>query len=198
MKTKFKSPALTPLTTKEIKPKGWLLTQLKIQASGLSGHLDEFWKDVKDSKWIGGPCESWERVPYWLDGFIPLAYLLDDDKLKAKAKKYIDGILERQWEDGWICPCERKDRPRYDTWAALLICKALMVYYDCTTDERVLNATYRALKQLNDHLNHHFLFNWGSSRWFEGLIPLYRVAEEKGFEPWMEMLAVKLGVPFLI
>ena len=194
MKNKFKAPVLIPFTTKEIKPKGWLYRQLRIQADGLSGHLDEFWKDIKDSKWIGGPCESWERVPYWLDGFIPLAYLLDDDALKAKAKRYIDGILERQCEDGWICPCEVRERPRYDTWAALLICKSLTVYFDCTGDERTLEATYRALKQLNDHLDHHFLFNWGSSRWFEGLIPLYRVAEEKGFEPWMEMLAIKLGV----
>ncbi|MBQ9116362.1 MAG: glycoside hydrolase family 127 protein [Clostridia bacterium] len=190
---KLKTLAMQPLTTNEIKPKGWLLRQLRIQADGLSGHLDEFWKDVKDSKWIGGPCESWERVPYWLDGFIPLAYLLDDELLKAKAKKYIDGILDRQCADGWICPCELRERGGYDTWAALLICKSLMVYYDCAKDERALEATYRALRQLSDHLDNRTLFNWGAARWFEGLIPLYRVAEIKGFEPWMEMLTVKLG-----
>ncbi|MGA8531674.1 MAG: hypothetical protein WB622_18280, partial [Acidobacteriaceae bacterium] len=29
-----------------IRPRGWLLDQLRIQASGLSGHLYEIWPDV--------------------------------------------------------------------------------------------------------------------------------------------------------
>ena len=66
-------------TSKEIKPQGWTLDQLKIQAQGLAGQLDRVWPDVRDSMWIGGDREGWERVPYWLDGFIPLAYLLDDE-----------------------------------------------------------------------------------------------------------------------
>ena len=68
------SKIFTPFTTNEIKPHGWLLDQLKIQANSLSGNLDKMWPDVKDSSWIGGTKDGWERVPYWLDGFIPLAY----------------------------------------------------------------------------------------------------------------------------
>lgn len=82
-------------TTKEIEPSGWLLKQLKIQAEGLSGNLDKIWPDIRDSRWIGGGRDGWERVPYWLDGFIPLAYLLKDEDLIARAKKYIDGYTER-------------------------------------------------------------------------------------------------------
>ena len=81
------------LTAQQIKPEGWLLRQLEIQAEGLSGHLDLVWPDIRESKWIGGDKEGWERVPYWLDGFIPLAYLLDDEDLKKRAKRYIDAIL---------------------------------------------------------------------------------------------------------
>ena len=94
-------------TAKEIKPAGWMLRQLEIEANGQSGNLDKMWPDVRDSAWIGGTCEGWERVPYWLDGFIPLAYLLDSDDMKARAKKYVDAIIERQCEDGWICPAPR-------------------------------------------------------------------------------------------
>ena len=65
----------------ELRPSGWLRKQLRIQADGLSGNLDRFWPSVKDSAWIGGTDDGWERVPYWLDGFIPLAYLLDDKDL---------------------------------------------------------------------------------------------------------------------
>ena len=66
-------PICKLFTPKEIRPEGWLLNQLKIQAPGLSGNLNKFWSYIKDSRWIGGQAEGWERVPYWLDEFIPLA-----------------------------------------------------------------------------------------------------------------------------
>ncbi|MBR4443538.1 MAG: hypothetical protein IKS52_09760, partial [Clostridia bacterium] len=56
-------------TSRELKPAGWLRDQLLVQAQGLSGHLHEVWPDVRNSAWIGGDRDSWERVPYWLDGF---------------------------------------------------------------------------------------------------------------------------------
>lgn len=87
-----------------IKPDGWLRRQLEIQAQGLAGNLDKVWPDIRESAWIGGDREGWERVPYWLDGFIPLAYLLDDEDMIARAERYIYVILDRQGEDGWICP----------------------------------------------------------------------------------------------
>ena len=89
-------------TANELKPAGWLKRQLRIQAEGLSGHLDKMWPDVSRSAWIGGDKEGWERVPYWLDGFVPLAWLLDDDDLKARAQRYIDAILDGQ-QEGLLC-----------------------------------------------------------------------------------------------
>src|SRR5690349_23843259 len=84
------NPTFRPLPIAEIRPQGWLARQLRIQADGLSGHLDEFWPDVKDSQWFGGTAEGWERAPYWLDGVIPLAWLLDDRPLKSRTTTYIN------------------------------------------------------------------------------------------------------------
>ncbi|MHC4198388.1 MAG: hypothetical protein ACYSU0_00155 [Planctomycetota bacterium] len=81
----LKKNAFDFLPLGSIEPKGWLLNQLRIQADGISGCLDEFWPDVRDSAWFGGDSDSWERAPYWLDGFVPLAFLLKDEKLMAKA-----------------------------------------------------------------------------------------------------------------
>lgn len=161
-------------TTKEIKPRGWMKRQLEIQAAGLSGNLDKIWPDVRDSAWIGGTCEGWERVPYWLDGFIPLAYLLRDEDMIGRAKRYVDAILEAQQSDGWICPCPKEDRGSYDTWAVLLITKVLTVYYDCSADERVPNAVYRVLKNYHELLKTQqlHLFDWGKFRWYEGFIAI--------------------------
>lgn len=138
--------AMKYLNINEISPRGWLKKQLEIQAQGLSGHLDEIWPDVKDSKWIGGDREGWERVPYWLDGFIPLAYLLNDEDKKSRAKKYIDAILARQREDGWLCPCKDDERDAYDVWALFLMLKVLTMYADCSGDRRMEECVYRALK----------------------------------------------------
>lgn len=161
-------------TAKEIKADGWLKQQLEIQADGLSGNLDKVWRDVRDSKWIGGDAEGWERVPYWLDGFIPLAYLLEDENMIATAKKYIDAIIARQSDDGWICPCSEAERGSYDTWAVQLISKILVVYFECSGDERIPTVVYRILKNYHDLLKNNKikLFDWGKFRWFEAFIAI--------------------------
>ena len=92
------------LKAHNLSPQGWLKNQLELQANGLHGNLDKIWPDVKESKWIGGDKEGWERLPYFLDGFIPLAYLLNDQDMIARAKKYIDCILNGQHEDGCFYP----------------------------------------------------------------------------------------------
>lgn len=161
-------------TTNEIKPSGWTKRQLEIQADGLCGNLDKVWRDVRDSAYIGGDCEGWERVPYWLDGFIPLAYLLENEDMIARAKKYIDAIISFQKPDGWICPCDDDARERYDTWAVLLLSKVLTVYYECSHDERIPEILYKALKNYYELLkaDRIRLFEWGKFRWFEGFIAL--------------------------
>ena len=176
-----------------LKPTGWYKKQLQLQADGLAGNLDRIWPDIRESRWIGGDKEGWERVPYWLDGFIPLACLLDDEDRKKRAKRYIDAILDGQQEDGWICPCSRDERPRYDVWAHFLLCKVLVLYEECTGDNRIEEAVYRAMRCLKRHLEMNTLFGWGSLRWFECLIPLGWLCDRRP-EPWMKELALLLHV----
>ncbi|MBR5190823.1 MAG: glycoside hydrolase family 127 protein [Clostridia bacterium] len=177
-------------TSKELKPEGWLRRQLEIQAEGLSGNLHKIWPDIRDSAWIGGNCEGWERVPYWLDGFIPLAYLLQNEEMIATVKKYIDAIVSAQQDDGWICPCENGKREKYDTWAVQLICKVLKVYYDCSGDERIPQVIYKVLKNYYELLKNGTikLFGWGKFRWFETFISL-NFLYEKYNEEWVRDLA---------
>ncbi len=177
-------------TTDEIKPCGWLRRQLEIQAEGLSGNLDKIWPDIKDSAWIGGNKEGWERVPYWLDGFIPLAYLLENKDMIKRSKKYIDAIISFQKKDGWICPCDDGKRKTYDTWAVLLITKTLTVYYQCSKDEKIPDVIYSVLKNYYELLSNGEikLFDWGNARWFEGFIAI-NFMYERCREQWLVDLA---------
>ena len=184
-------PRYTFLTSKELKPSGWLKRQLEIQAAGLAGNLDRVWPDVRDSMWIGGGCEGWERVPYWLGGFIPLAFLLEDADMIARAKRYVDAILAGQKDDGWICPNGETPREKYDTWAIELLSKVLFEWYDCSGDERIPGAVKKMLFNWYEGLKsgRFVLFAWAKSRWFETFIALGRLADIFGREEWLIDLA---------
>lgn len=178
------------LNPRNIIPEGWLADQLEIQKNGLSGNLDKIWRDVRDSAWIGGTAESWERMPYFLDGFIPLGFLTGDEDIKARAKKYVYAIVDKQQPDGWICPCPTEGSRTYDVWALFLIGKVLSVWLEYNDDKKVYAALYKAMKCLYEKMNKGevTLFDWAKFRWFEALIPLKFLYEVKK-ENWIKELA---------
>ncbi len=176
--------AFEPLSLGEVRPTGWLLGQLRIQADGLSGHLDEFWPDVARSGWIGGDAEGWERGPYWLDGVVPLAYLLDDERLKGKVRHWVDEILARQQPDGWIGPLQSASHQgyRYDPWPVYVALKALTQYHDATGDDRVPTAMRRFLRRLHEVLNEWPLRSWARMRWADLMLSIHWLYERTGDE----------------
>ena len=178
---------------KQIKPGGWLLKQLEIEAHGLAGNLDKIWPDVRESAWIGGDKEGWERVPYWLDGFIPLAFLLDDEDMKQRARRYVSAIAGFQQEDGWICPCSPEKRKSYDIWSWFLIAKVFALYCEYTDDKMIESALYRTVKCMYEmaQKGELSLFSWGKFRWYECFIPL-TFLYEKYPENWILELGVIL------
>jgi hypothetical protein len=144
-----------------VRPSGWLKRQMQIQANGLSGHLDETWADVgSNSGWLGGTGESWERGPYFLDGLVPLAYLLDDARLKAKARKFLEWTLTHQAADGMIGPSGNDD-----WWPRMVMLKALAQYQEATGDPRVIPVLSRYFSYQLSALPARPLRDWGKFRW---------------------------------
>jgi hypothetical protein len=153
--------AFSMLPLGAVRPAGWLKTQLEIQANGLSGHLDETWADVDShSGWLGGTGESWERGPYFLDGLVPLAYLLNDSRLKAKAQTWIEWTLTHQASNGMIGPASNDD-----WWPRMVMVKALAQYQEATGDPRVIPALSRYFAYQLSALPARPLINWGKFRW---------------------------------
>jgi len=181
----------TPLSPGIIRPRGWLYRQLRLQADGLSGHLDQFWPDVANSAWIGGDAEGWERRPYWLDGVVLLAYALDDAVLIARVTRRVDHILERQHDDGWLGPVHDTSDTRrkpFDPWPVFVLFKALSQFYEATGDQRVLPAMVRFLHRLDALLDEQPLFDWGRYRWADLVVTIHWLYERIG-EPWLLTLA---------
>lgn len=184
-------PHLYTFPYSSITPLGWLNDQLRIQADGLSGHLDEFWPDVKDSKWIGGTTDGWERMPYWLDGVIPLAWLIDDTQLQKRVTSYIDYILTHQHEDGRLGPLPEDEKLAGDVWSQALALKMLIAYYEATHDERAPIAVEKNLRMLADYCGPHPLFDWGKFRRSDFLLSIWWLYDRTHAD-WLCDLAVKI------
>jgi hypothetical protein len=182
---------LLPLTA--VKPRGWLRRQLEIQAGGLGGHLDEFWPDLGgNSAWLGGSGEGWERGPYFLDGLVPLALLLDDARLVAKMEPWIRWTLTNQRPDGAIGPPKNDD-----WWPNMIMLKVLTQYQEATGDPRVIPFmqryfAYQAKKMAELPLKEWAIYRWQdevlSVLWLYNrtgdatLLDLARQLERQGFD----------------
>lgn len=177
-----------------IKPAGWLKDQLRIQADGFTGHLEEHWPDVgPDNGWVGGSGDSWERGPYYLDGLLPLAYLLEDDKLIAKANRWIEWTLSSQREDGGFGPTfihtvnSEVDRDT-DWWHYMIMLKVLMQHEEATDDARVVPFLTRYMRYVRGRIEAHPLEGWAKTRGAEMLLCILWL-HKKTSEPFLLELA---------
>jgi len=177
-----------------IHPDGWLQEQLVRMKDGLTGQMDSVYEavDGPDNAWLGGEGDTWERGPYWIDGLVPLAYILDDEGLKAKARPWIEWTLASQDEEGYFGP--REDRPHVhglqrsnsrDWWPKMVMLKVLKQYYMATGDERVIPFMTRYFRYQLAHLPQEPLDNWtfwGAQRGGDNLgivYWLYNITGEK-------------------
>ena len=96
-----------------IKAEGWMQDQLLRMKNGMTGNLDKIYEKVMGPRngWLGGDGDVWERGPYWIDGLLPLAYILDDNDLKEKVKPWIEWTLASQKPNGYFGP--DTDRPSH-------------------------------------------------------------------------------------
>ena len=167
-RTPLAPQSLYALPLGSIKPTGWLLRQLQIQADGLGGRLDETWADVGPrSGWLGGDGESWERGPYFLDGLLPLAWLLESPVLKAKAQRFIDWTLDHPWPNGMIGP-----RGNDDWWPRMVMLKVLTQYHELTGDPRVIRVMSNYFRYQLTALPERPLKNWGRFRWQDEVVSI--------------------------
>lgn len=178
--------AFDPLPLGAVRPLGWLLRQEQIQADGLTGHLDEFWNDVgSNSGWLGGSGESWERGPYYLDGLLPLAYQLDNPKLIAKARKWVDWTLQSQRPNGQFGPAKNDD-----WWPRMVMLKVLTQYAEVSGDARVIPFMQKYFAFEKRELPGRPLRDWGRYRWQDNVYTALWLYNRTGDKDLLELAAL--------
>ncbi|MFT4414843.1 beta-L-arabinofuranosidase domain-containing protein [Fredinandcohnia humi] len=179
----LKESSFTSLPLGSIKPSGWLRNQLEIQANGFTGHLDKHWEDVSSNNgWLGGSGDSWERGPYYLDGLLPLAYLLEDQKLIEKVQPWIEWALASQREDGSFGPgtliqLNEVLGDNQDWWQEIIMLKVLTQYQEATSDDRVIPFITRYFSFLKEALIQYPLKEWAQARGADLLLSIHWLYE---------------------
>jgi uncharacterized protein len=138
------------LAVGSVKPQGWLQRELRLQADGLSGYMPDFYDPVNNSVWIGGNSREvdWvEAFPYFLQGFVLQAILLNDSVQIASSQHYLDLILANQsaYGDGWLGPppgATHLNTSGMDYWPRWPVCWALFTWYEYTGDARYVAAAW--------------------------------------------------------
>jgi hypothetical protein len=168
-----------------ITPNGWLKTMLIQQKNGATGQLDKLYPLVMNQRngWLGGDGDQWERGPYWVDGLLPLAYILKDTALIAKVKPWVEWSIKSQQPDGYFGPAKdysyepgiQRDNSR-DWWPKMVMLKVLKQYYDATGDKRIIpfltNYFRYQLKELPQKPLDHWTF-WSRYRAGDNLMVVY-------------------------
>lgn len=194
---------LIKLPIRSIRPRGWLLKQLELQAEGFHGHLGKISRFLvkEGNAWLspaGEGVHGWEEPPYWLKGYSNLAYLLRDEEMIAETRTWIDAALSSQKEDGWFGPDRGRSGAatrltgRDDLWPNMIMLLCLQDWYDFTGDERVIELMTRYFRYLHGVPEDRFLLGyWPKMRGGDLLFSVYWLYNRNG-EPWLLDLATKV------
>ncbi|KAL4797549.1 hypothetical protein BDV19DRAFT_387352 [Aspergillus venezuelensis] len=138
--------SIPPFPLGSITATGWLHDQLQLPASGQAGHLFDFYSYVAESTWVGGDWEYSEldeAAPYWFNYIVSLAWTINDSRLNAQAKNFLDHVLDHQAEDGWLGP--ETTRQTRGIWARSLLFMGLVQYaqVEPSKTERIVSVMHR-------------------------------------------------------
>lgn len=168
-----------------IRPTGWMQEQLVRMKNGMTGNLDQVYEKVMGPRngWLGGDGDVWERGPYWIDGLLPLAYILNDQALIDKVKPWVEWTLASQKPNGYFGPDTdrsyepglQRDNSR-DWWPKMVMMKVMQQYYSATGDTRVIDFFTRYFKYQLAELPQNPLGKWtfwGEQRGGDNLMVVY-------------------------
>jgi DUF1680 family protein len=190
-----------------IQPEGWVLKYLELQRDGLTGHLGEIssWLDKNNNAWFSGNGtgdHGWEEVPYWLKGYGDLGYILNDQKMIAETKSWLEKVFQSQQADGYfgprIIPTKEGNRNSTDKneipdlWPNMIMLWCMQSYYEHSSDPRVIPFMSKYFRWQSTVPDDKLLKTyWENSRGGDNLYSVYWLYNRTG-EKWLLDLATKI------
>ena len=173
-----------------VQPEGWVRKYLEKQRDGLTGHLGEIsaWLEKENNAWLTtGGDHGWEEVPYWLKGYGNLAYILNDKKMIAEAKIWIEGAFASCQPDGYFGPINERNGKR-ELWAQMIMMWCLQSYYEYSHDQRVIELMTNYFKWQMTVPDDKLLKDyWENSRGGDNIISIYWLYNHTGDKFLLEL-----------
>jgi len=147
-----------PLGT--IKAEGFLKEQLLRGKDGMAGHLPELEPDIILNPYLNKQeVSSWTKEEqcgwgaeisgnYWT-GYIQHAFTLDDSEMIETATNWVNEMMKKQKDDGYLGTFYEDDADIYDdfnAWGTATVMRGLLAFYEATKREDVFEAVYRCMK----------------------------------------------------
>ena len=159
--------------TGEIKPSGWIKTQMEKDLEGFIGHLEELAPQVLEEDDIYGADRrtnlnqgtdvspnalAWwnsESQSNWWDGLIRSAILTENEAYLEEVKEYVDDKFRTQESDGYLGIYAedlryQEEGENADFWSQASLFRGLLAYYEYTEDLetliRIKEAVERSMK----------------------------------------------------
>lgn len=166
--------AYSLLSTGSVKPRGWIFEQMHIDfRDGLKGHFPMITNNVTQNLFAtqqrqagtmvsgarGRKEKAWwagEHEGYWMDSITRSAILLDDKEQIAIVGAWIERILVKFEETGYIGIYDANTRfpaKGFDgeLWTQSRAFQAMLAWYEYTGDKRVLNAVAATARKTIEH-----------------------------------------------
>ena len=184
---------------------GWVHNMLGIESHGMEGRMDEVksgrdvvdgpadWCNYNKTAWThrgSMSANGWEELPYWLRGYVPMAYLLKNKRMMADAAHWIHGIMSTQLPDGYFGPLRLKTAHHGlpSLWPNQIMLEVLQEYYSDTGDSRVLKLETRYFHYLAKLPPKVFSLGWGAVRWSEGIHDIYWLYNRTGDKALLKLV----------
>ena len=183
MKPIFNKAPLTPNTLSalplgSIRPEGWLLEEIRMQAKGITADFAAACPELTESgEWKRAEDGDLTRSIYYLEGILYLGWALDDEAMKQRARAMVEWIIASQREDGWFGP-----EGNNDYWPLMLALRALRAWFTAENDKRVLVLMDRFFKYEYKNLANHPMQEFAVARGGENMeiaLWLYNITGQK-------------------
>lgn len=167
-----------------VRAQGWLATQLSYQLDGLCGRyasLSHFLQ-YNNTGWTNPSLGGWEEVPYWLRGYVDLAYVTGDSTALSAANQWMNGVIATQAADGYFGPQALRTslNGHADLWPHMPMLHAIRSHAEYTGDSRVNGFLTRFFGFMNAQPLGVFRDGWGTWRWGDTIDVVYWLYNRTG------------------
>ncbi|MFG2043215.1 RICIN domain-containing protein [Dactylosporangium sp. NPDC048998] len=178
-----------------VQPRGWIRTQLNIEADGLCGRMTEVsdYLQYNNCGWVDKTKGAWEELPYWLRGFGDLGYVTGNTRILTLARQWIDGIIANQASDGFFGPNSLRTSLENgpDFWPHMPLLDALRSFAEYSGDSRIVPFMRKYFQFQNAQPAAVFNRSWAALRWGDNIDSVYWLYNRTG-ESWLLDLVRKI------